>query len=306
MQSTETVSTAILKSLSKANKIPNSILITGADSNRRLELARLIACLLVCEQRVACGRCTACQRIQRNVSLDFAVIIPEGQSVKVEQIREARQIISMAHSGPFILYVENAHLMTTEAQNAFLKSLEEPGKNIYIVLGAATTDSMLPTILSRCYKIPLFDRSLDGIVADYRGSADYKVEFCAFLSQGSDQKFREYVSDADSTIAESRDILEAIFSGRMDGVINRSRGEGGRANAVKVCETLIAAIMLVICGKSDVLGLIAPSAARHLSSADKFELADKALYTLQAVVNIGNNANPAIVLQQLMLEMIVK
>lgn len=212
----------------------------------------------------------------------------------------------MVHATAFVLYVEDSHLMTTEAQNAFLKSLEEPGKNIYIILGAATTDSMLPTIISRCHKIPLFDQGFDGIVADYNGPADYKVEFCAFLSQGSGQKFREYVSDADSTIAASRDILESIFAGRMDGIINKCRGEGGRANAVRVCETLVAAITLVMSGKSETLSLIAPNAARRLLDTDKFELADRALYTLQAIVNIGNNANPAIVLQQLMLEMIVK
>ena len=89
-------------------------------------------------------------------SPDFILVTPEN-SIGIEKIRE---VISTINLKPYqslqkIVVIQNAHKMTPEAQNSFLKTLEEPPKNTFIVLLVENEDQLLPTILSRCQIINL-------------------------------------------------------------------------------------------------------------------------------------------------------
>ena len=107
--------------------------------------------------------------IAKNQHPDLHRIRPEGTSraVKVEQIREASEFLSMtSHAGgPKIVIIEQSHQMNASAANALLKTLEEPNPDSYLLLVTESVSSMMPTIKSRCqrlqFEVPRFEDSLE-------------------------------------------------------------------------------------------------------------------------------------------------
>lgn len=95
----------------------------------------------------------------------------EGKSIPIESIRELQRFISLkipgseVHKISRIIIIEDAHLLTTEAQNALLKTLEEPPESTLLVLTATSIDALLPTIQSRVQTIHVITPAADDVRA---------------------------------------------------------------------------------------------------------------------------------------------
>lgn len=102
-----------------------------------------------------CDECDECLKINSNSNVDITNIFPDGNSIKIKQIRDMQYKVNLSSYeykyNIFILH--NADTMTIEASNAFLKTLEEPTKDTIIILASKSKDLLLPTILSRCIHI---------------------------------------------------------------------------------------------------------------------------------------------------------
>ncbi len=138
----------------KNNKISHSYLFLGqAGIGKKMiakELAKGILCLN--EDNKYCNNCKSCLEFEGGNNPDFFVIEPEGNTLKIDQIRnmqigvQEKPIISSKK----VYIIDNADLMTKEAQNALLKTLEEPPEFITIILIGENENAFLPTIKSRC------------------------------------------------------------------------------------------------------------------------------------------------------------
>ena len=111
--------------------------------------------MILCFYKNGCNQCKSCKEFDTENHPDFLVVEPEGNTIKVEQIR---QMISKIIEKPIIsdkkVYIVNdSDKMTEEAQNTLLKTLEEPPENIIIILIAEKEEKILSTIKSRCTKI---------------------------------------------------------------------------------------------------------------------------------------------------------
>ena len=145
--------------------LPPSLIFSGADGIGKRSAALALAQALNCERPVAwpdangqdgCGECGACRRIARGVHADLVNIEPgETGSIKVDQVRDA---IERSAYRPFegrrrVVIVSDADALMAEAQNALLKTLEEPPPASVFVLVTSRPDVLLPTVRSRCQRL---------------------------------------------------------------------------------------------------------------------------------------------------------
>jgi len=143
----------------------HAYLITGPDRIGKMTLARIFAQALNCTAEVGqrpCGECRACRLIQDDKHPDVRVILPDvsergAQSIKIEHIRRLQQDLSLsAYEARYkMALLKRFDTANLNAANAFLKTLEEPPSNVILLLTATDSDTILPTINSRCRTLGL-------------------------------------------------------------------------------------------------------------------------------------------------------
>jgi DNA polymerase-3 subunit delta' len=114
-----------------------------------LQLAQAVNCQ---SEKRPCGECLSCQKIARHVHPDVRIIEADQGVLKIAQIRELQREASLSpYEGRWRVFViPNFQLATAEAANALLKTLEEPPRQVILVLTATDVGALLPTIISRC------------------------------------------------------------------------------------------------------------------------------------------------------------
>lgn len=142
--------------------------------------AKVLRCTAAVEQR-PCGVCKACKMMTGEQSVDVLRVEPEAGSrtIKIKQIRELINCISEKtfDGNTRVCMIFGAEKMTTEAQNALLKSLEEPHPKNVFLLTAENIEKLLPTIRSRCQILslkPLSDSGVGHILENHYGGEDFR------------------------------------------------------------------------------------------------------------------------------------
>jgi len=148
-----------LKKSAELEKFPHALLFSGQEQLGKKTLAIELAKFLSCQaNKKPCGLCRNCQDIEKGVHPDFVLVLPTAKKIQISQIRDLILKLSFyPYSASFkIAVIDQAHLMTKEAQNCFLKTLEEPKGKTLLILISEYPEMLLPTILSRVQKIRFF------------------------------------------------------------------------------------------------------------------------------------------------------
>lgn len=146
----------LLNQIIRTNNIAHSYMFIGKESIGKMLFAKEFAKAILCiNDSKPCGECKSCIEFESSNNPDFEIIEPDGNNIKIEQIRE---LIKKVYEKPIVsnkkVYIINdSNLMTKEAQNSLLKTLEEPPEYVTIILIASNENLFLPTIKSRCTKI---------------------------------------------------------------------------------------------------------------------------------------------------------
>ena len=155
--------------------IVHSYLFYGADGTGKKIFAKEFAKMILCngEEVKPCNECKSCIEFDSNNNPDFFIIEPDGNSIKIDQIRQMQKSVleKPIESNKKVYIIDNCHLMTKEAQNCMLKTLEEPQEYIVIIMISSNENSILPTVKSRCTKI-YFKELSDSDIFKYIGSKD--------------------------------------------------------------------------------------------------------------------------------------
>ncbi len=184
--------------------LPPSLIFAGPSGVGKgmmaLALAQFVNCLTPAKED-ACGECASCRRIVRGVHADVLRIEPgDTGSIRIDQVREA---IDRSAYRPFegrrrVVIIDRAEQMIVNAQDAILKTLEEPPNASTFILVTDTPDTLLPTIRSRCQRLR-FGRLSPGDVAEVliarHEYAEADAHAAASLSDGSVGKALEGGSD---------------------------------------------------------------------------------------------------------------
>ena len=150
----ESVKQILLKTLSSPN-LPHAFLLTGPRGLGKTSTARIIAryinCLNPTSPGVPCGQCTNCTLFDNNQAVDV-IEMDAASNRRIDDIRQLRSGIGLSPSQlKYKVYIiDEVHMLTTEAFNALLKTLEEPPKHVIFILATTELHKVPETIKSRC------------------------------------------------------------------------------------------------------------------------------------------------------------
>lgn len=157
----------LLKNIIDTNNIAHSYMFVGKDSIGKLLFAKEFTKAILCmNEKKPCNNCKSCIEFETHNNPDFSILEPEGNSIKIDQIRELTKKVYekpvVSHRKVYI--INDSNYMTKEAQNSLLKTLEEPPEYVTIILIASNENLFLPTIKSRCTKVT-FNKLTDSELA---------------------------------------------------------------------------------------------------------------------------------------------
>ena len=200
------------------DQISHAYIINGEKDSGKMMIARTFAAAFFCETETtdACGECPSCKKVEHFNHPDVIYVTHENPSlIKVDEIRD--QLVQDMYIKPYtgsrkIYIVEDAQLMGEAAQNALLKSLEEPPAYVTIFLLTDNVSALLDTILSRCILLnirPVINErdEVERILTRTYQMPDYEAEEIINLSQGNVGKAFALASNED-------------FRGLMERVLN--------------------------------------------------------------------------------------
>ena len=177
----------------KIDKYSHSYLFIGTSGIGKKLIAREFAKMILCqEDNTYCGKCKSCIEFDSNNNPDFTEIVPDGSAVKIDQIRQMqKKVIESPIIGTKKVYIiDDADLMTIEAQNCLLKTLEEPPEFVCIILIGSNEASFLSTIKSRC-TILKFEDIPDSDIEKYLKEKYSLQEIPESIIQAANRKYRK-------------------------------------------------------------------------------------------------------------------
>ena len=187
----------ILKYISSAvenNRVSHAYILNGERGSGKKMLANLFAMTLLCEtgDNEPCGKCHSCKQAESGNHPDIIRVTHEKpNSISVDDIR--RQVNNTVdikpYQGPYKVYIiPQADMMTPQAQNAILKTIEEPPSYAVFLLLTENAETLLPTINSRCVMLKLRnikDTLIKKYLMENLEIPDYKADMCTAFAQGN-------------------------------------------------------------------------------------------------------------------------
>ena len=141
----------------QTDKVLHSYLLIGKDGIGKKQIAIQFAKMILCqnEEVKPCNCCKSCAQMDSKNHPDFDIILPDGKTIKIEQIRNLQNRVAEKPiiSNRKVYIIDQSNLMTKEAQNCLLKTLEEPPEYVTLILITSNEASILNTIKSRCTKL---------------------------------------------------------------------------------------------------------------------------------------------------------
>ena len=187
----------ILKYISSAvenNRVSHAYILNGERGSGKKMLANLFAMTLLCEtgDNEPCGKCHSCKQAESGYHPDIIRVTHEKpNSISVDDIRtQVNNTVDIKpYQGPYKVYIiPQADMMTPQAQNAILKTIEEPPSYAVFLLLTENAETLLPTINSRCVMLKLRnikDTLIKKYLMENLEIPDYKADMCTAFAQGN-------------------------------------------------------------------------------------------------------------------------
>lgn len=207
-------------------KVSHAYILNGPDQSGKMMLAEAFAAALQCEKKgnEGCMECHSCRQAASHNQPDIIYLYHDKpNTISVDDIREQinQDIVVKPYSSPYKVYIiDEAEKMNQQAQNALLKTIEEPPSYAVILLLTSNADSFLPTILSRCICLnlkPVSNEKVRDYLMSHYQIPDYQADISVAFAQGnvgraiqlaSSEHFKDMKDSAVQLMKRIKDIDE--------------------------------------------------------------------------------------------------
>lgn len=241
--------------LSANHRLAHAYLLVGPRDSGKTQTALSLAQLVNCENDTlqACGQCAACRKIASGNHPDVHVIGNDDmESIKIEDIRFLlNRAHLMAYEGRTkVFIIRNIELMTPDAANALLKTLEEPAANTLMILTTSVPEANLDTIKSRCHIVKFFPSSVNRITQLLmdEGVKHQDAHFLAVYSEGCLGKTRKLIQQ-EIPLYRRKVLDEMLLNRHNDSFLKElSADPQGTAQALQILLSFFRDVLLLKCG----------------------------------------------------------
>lgn len=219
-----------LEEILSLKEIPHAFLFVGPKGTGKTSAARILAKSVNCQKKKAgepCNKCDLCRSLVSNQLMDL-IEIDAASNRGIDDIRDLKAKIKLAPSlAKYKVYIiDEVHMLTNEAFNALLKTLEEPPKHVKFVLCTTEPHKLPGTIVSRCFKVEFHKANRDEVVRSLKRVAkgekikikDEDLKKIAKVAGGS---FRDAVKNLEQLVIKGKNVSGK----RVTELIERGIGE---------------------------------------------------------------------------------
>lgn len=208
-----------LQKIVKSKKIPHAFLFSGPKGTGKTSAARILAKVVNCENpskktSEPCNKCEQCKSIIVGDNLDV-IELDAASHRGIDDIRSLRDAVKLSpvSAKRKVYIIDEAHMLTSEASNALLKTLEEPPEHVMFILATTNSEKLIPTILSRSTIIKFTKASVDELVASLtkvvKGEkVKYDQGALEIIAEASDGSFRDAVKILEQLLGEGIRVNE--------------------------------------------------------------------------------------------------
>ena len=311
--------TKILKNQIKTGKISHAYIFSGTRGTGKTSAAKIFARAINClnsKDGEPCNECEVCKNIISGNTTDV-VEMDAASNNSVENIRQIRQeVIYATVDVKYRVYIiDEAHMLTTSAFNALLKTLEEPPENVIFILATTEKHKIPVTILSRCLRFD-FDRLSEENISSRlkyicnKENIKYEDNTCEYIAKLADGALRDGISILDRCISEMDEVLKLedvkkIVGAIDDEVLNDIVNSIYDLNIVNI----LSRIDLVIAKGKDLRQLVSNLNEKFLDVLVSTNDNDKKSRTINIIDRLSkldndlkNSSTPDILLKSVMVE----
>ena len=257
---------ALLSRAVARGTLPPSLLLAGPAGVGKRRTALAVAAAINCTnpistpdlERDSCGECAACRRIARGVHPDIVVLEPgDSGTIKIDEVRD---VVQRAGYRPFearrrVVVIDEADALVPAAQNALLKTLEEPPPASIFILVSSLPDALLPTVRSRCPRLRFGPLSPGEVAEALIRDHDYAEPEARAAAADADGSIGRALSAQSADLTEARDAAARLLeqaarmsdpSRRLDAVkdLTSAKGAaGGERDQMAACLRAMASLL---------------------------------------------------------------
>jgi DNA polymerase-3 subunit delta' len=313
--------------------LPPALLLAGPAGIGKRRVALSVAAAVNCLdpvtdgalERDACGTCTACRRIERGVHPDVVLLEPgDSGSIKIEAVRD---VIDRAGFRPFegrrrVVVIDEADALVPQAQNALLKTLEEPPSASSFMLVSSLPDALLDTVRSRCPRLRFGPLPVADVAAALVRDHGFEAAEARAAADASDGSIGGALAAQGADLVEARDAAAALLrqvarggdpARRLDSAKNLAPAKGSPASdrdQLAACLRALSSLLRdlgLIASRVDASALANADMAGELEAMSRAYDADRSVraYTAvdKALAALERNAAPKIVADWVVLEL---